>query len=495
MSNALSARSPRPLSGLLAGLAEVVDDVAVHGLALDSRQVREGDLFVALGGTRAHGGAYVDDAVAAGAVAVASDAPLEARWPVPVIVIPGLDQQVGEIAARFYDHPSAELRVVGVTGTNGKTSCTHLLAQALSEPGTPCGLIGTLGNGLYGALAPSTHTTPDAISLQRMLAVMKARGAGYAVMEVSSHGLDQGRVNGVAFEAALLTNLSRDHLDYHGDMAAYARAKRRLFERPGLAWAVLNLDDELGRELVHSLPAGVRALGYSLEGRNESGVDCLVAGELRTDVAGLSFEVSGPWGKGRVDSPLLGRFNGANLLGVLGVLLALDIPFDEALDRLAGLRAPAGRMERFGGAGQPAVVVDYAHTPDALEQVLATLAEHCRGALWCVFGCGGDRDRGKRPAMAAAAERLADHLVITDDNPRHEDPEAIVHDILAGLRQPHKARVQRDRAAAIAEAVHGAAGDDVVLVAGKGHEDYQLVGDERRYFSDRETVETLLEAA
>ncbi len=492
-----AARSPdMSLCGLLAGFAAVdaANDCHVSGLALDSRRVQAGDLFFACRGSRSHGNAFVADAIRAGAVAVAveaGDAAAVADAGVPVVAVDQLAEKVGPIAARFFGDPSTHLKMIGVTGTNGKTSCSQFLAQALHSNAAPCGVIGTIGSGLCGDLLPSSHTTPDAIALQALLARMHDLGARHVVMEVSSHGLEQKRVSGVAFDVALLTNLSRDHLDYHGDMAAYALAKRRLFESPGLRWAVLNLDDALGRVLFDTLPASLPRIGYTLAGAPTVGQ--VVQGvALNLHGGGLEMMVRSPWGEGRLQSTLLGRFNAANLLGTLAALLALEVPLDVALARLAAVQAPAGRMERFGGDDQPLVVVDYAHTPDALEQVLETLREHCRGTLWCVFGCGGDRDRGKRPQMAEVAERIADRVVVTDDNPRHEDPARITADILAGMARPSDHCVERDRAAAITGAIAEAGAGDVVLVAGKGHEDYQIIGDERRHFSDREVVAAAL---
>ena len=351
------------------------------------------------------------------------------------------------------------------------------------------GLIGTLGAGRPGALAPSGFTTPDVIEVHRTLAGLRDSGARWAAMEVSSHALDQRRVAGVRFRAAAFTNLSRDHLDYHGTLDAYGEAKARLFQVPGLGLAVINAGDAFGRSLISRIPAAVDlvtvgpvetpalARGRRLSLRN-----------VEARPHGLSLELGGSWGPLRMESPLLGRFNADNLTLALGVLLALGVPADEAVQGLGGVSAPPGRMESFGGDGRPLVVVDYAHTPDALAKALAAARVHCRGRLWCVFGCGGDRDPGKRPEMARHAEALADRLVVTDDNPRGEDPARIVAGILAGFEHPGRARVEHDRRAAIRLAVRQAARADVVLVAGKGHEDYQIVGEERRSFSDRAEV-------
>ena len=503
-------RSQAPLlSQLLHGLARVApsQDVAVQGLALDSRQVRPGVLFLAVAGRQRHGVDFVTAAIAAGAAAIAwepteaiteDSGPLRAA-PVPVIAVAQLGRRVGDIAARFYGHPSHDLFVVGVTGTDGKTSCAHFLAQALHTAGDPCGAIGTLGYGLYGALRPGLHTTPDALTLQRELAALRDTGARAVAIEVSSHGLDQGRVTDVAFDVAVLTNLSRDHLDYHGDEAAYAAAKRRLFCMPDLGAAVLNLDDAFGRTLYAELPAALPLVVYALGREAVTDLDrpntrWLVATDIVAGTAGLSIDIDGSWGVGHLDVALLGRFNAGNLLAVLAVLLIRGVSFSAALARLARVQTVTGRMEPFGGGtSRPLVVVDYAHTPRALEQVLQALREHCSGSLWCVVGAGGERDTGKRPLMGAIAERLADYVVLTDDNPRHEDATQIVMDILAGMQDPDAVYVQRDRATAIAQAITNSDPGDVVLIAGKGHEDYQQVGDRRLPFSDRDTVRALLQ--
>ncbi|MBU6421950.1 MAG: UDP-N-acetylmuramoyl-L-alanyl-D-glutamate--2,6-diaminopimelate ligase, partial [Gammaproteobacteria bacterium] len=403
-----------------------------------------------------------------------------------------LAQRAGPIAARFYAEPSAAQRVVAVTGTNGKTSVSLISAQTLSELGKPCGLLGTLGCGVYGQLEPAANTTPDAVSLQAWLARFRDARVQHVSMEASSHALDQGRMNGVHVAVAVFTNLTRDHLDYHGSMGTYGAAKRRLFEMPGLRHAVINLDDAFGRELANSLPAGIALTGYTLEGRRAERGQTLQATCLSLGADGTQFEVSGAAGSGRVSTRLLGRFNVQNLLAVLGVLQALDLPFAEALAALSRARTVPGRMECFGGNRRPLVVVDYAHTPDALEKALVAARAHCSGQLWCIFGCGGERDRGKRPQMGALAEKLADHVIITDDNPRHEDGDVIVAEILAGVTDRQRVQVQRDRARALAAAVQAARKGDVILVAGKGHENYQVVGDRNIEYSDRDTVQQLL---
>ncbi|MDG4549671.1 MAG: UDP-N-acetylmuramoyl-L-alanyl-D-glutamate--2,6-diaminopimelate ligase [Candidatus Contendobacter sp.] len=493
------SRAPRmTLGDLLAGFVAVPAELAeqpVGGLAADSGSVRPGDLFFALRGGRRHGLEFLDMARAAGARAVLWEPPYEGSLPgadtaASLLAVPELRQKMGRIASRFYGEPSQRLSVVGITGTDGKTSCAHFIAQALGAADAgPCGILGTLGAGVYGATESSPYTTPDALAVQRWLAGLVAAGRRYAAMEVSSHALDQGRVNGVGFTVAVLTQLSRDHLDYHGTLEAYAAAKRRLFFDCRPVWAVLNLDDAFGRAIAADRDHPSRIVGYGLGERPER-LERFVWGEkLELSPTGLRLRVRSSWGDGALEAGLLGRFNAHNLLATLATLLALELPLTEALARLAQTVTAPGRMERLGGGpGEPLVVVDYAHTPHALEQALTALREHGGGRLWCVFGCGGDRDPGKRPLMGAAAERLADRIIVTDDNPRTEHPERIVAGILAGMRRPAAARIVQDRRAAILGALAEAETDDLVLIAGKGHEDYQIVGTERLPFSDRAVV-------
>ena len=501
------------LSELLRGIARVdaADERTVSGLCLDSRRVAHGDLFMACPGHRHGGHGFITEALDRGAAAVIHDSRLgeaelseartaAARHSAPLIAVADLNLQLGEIAARFYRRPSEDLIVVGITGTNGKTSCSHFLAQTLSRDGVPCGVIGTLGYGVYGRLAPAPLTTPDAVTIQTIMADLRAAGCRYVVLEASSHGLAQGRLNGVAFDAAMFTNLTRDHLDYHRGMDDYGAAKAKLFHSPGLRYAVINADDAYGRELLKRLPDGVRTFAYHLMEDDtgtdaaRDGIELICGSRLRLERRGLTMHVRTPWGEGELKAPLIGRFNAVNVLGVLSTLLALGLSLDTALQRLAEVRTVPGRMETFGaGRGQPLVVVDYAHTPDALEQVLTALRAHGDGELWCVFGCGGDRDPGKRPQMGAIAERCADRVIVTDDNPRTEISSAITDAILSGMAAPDKAKVISDRAAAIVYAIGHAGARGVVLVAGKGHEEYQIVGTERRPFSDRQQVRDVLE--
>jgi UDP-N-acetylmuramoyl-L-alanyl-D-glutamate--2,6-diaminopimelate ligase len=493
------------LGGLLQDFCgpAVRNDVQVTGLALDSRKVQAGDLFLAVAGTRTHGLQHARQAIALGAAAVAWEpvagngalAEVAALLPAPVVAVPGLGQVVGLVADRFYGHPSRGLFMIGVTGTDGKTSSSHFIAQALNSADRRCGLIGTLGNGLYGELSTAGNTTPDALSMQQLLLSMQQQGARCVVSEVSSHAMDQGRVRGVTFDLAVLTNLSRDHLDYHGTVEAYADAKRKLFHTDGLRYAVINADDAFGSALLDAIPPGVAPVAYRLENepfRTRYPAQWVLGRNLRSTMHGMQFDVITPWGSGLLRCGLLGRFNASNLLAALASLCVTGLPFDEVLQRLSRTRTVAGRMERFDlGAGHPLAVVDYAHTAGALEAVLKSLRAHCSGKLWCVFGAGGDRDRGKRPLMGAAVERHADHLVLTDDNPRSEDPQQIAADICSGIRQPGRVHIEHDRAHAIAHALRSATQGDIVLIAGKGHETVQQIGNRSLPFSDRERVQAL----
>ena len=482
--------------------------VQVNGLATDTRALERGDVFLAWPGSRDDGRRHVDAALAAGAAAVLWERE-GFEWPagdvVPNLPVADLRNLAGHLAHEVYGRPSEKLWTIGVTGTNGKTSCSQWLAQACTDSGARTAVIGTLGIGFPGELGTARfgsapNTTPDPAVLHRALAQLLAAGGQGVTMEVSSIGLDQGRVNGVAFGAALFTNLSRDHLDYHGDMENYARAKQRLFHAPGLRHAIVNLDDVQGVQIARMLAGGtVNRAGYSShEGVALcAGLECWIeAHDIDLTASGMRFTVRSSWGEAQLKTSLLGRFNLSNLLGVLGTMLVSGVPFERATAALGHLQPVVGRMQRFGGERadgmrRPLAVVDYAHTPDALEQTLVALKEVSRasgGKLVCLFGCGGERDRGKRALMGAVAARHADRIVLTSDNPRGEDPRVILGDIESGLGQAYgqdaSPLVEPDRAAAIRAAVLGAAAGDVVLIAGKGHEDYQEVGGVKRPFSD-----------
>ena len=460
-------------------------------LANDSRRVARGDVFLAYPGEHSDGRSYIDAAVRAGAAAVLYES-CGYHWAdcadVPGIAVRGLRSLAGELASAVHGDPSHELQVAGVTGTNGKTSCSQWIASALTRLGRKAAVIGTLGFGVPGRLAPLGNTTPDGLSLHAMLRQYRSDGVEAVAMEVSSHGLVQDRLAGMRFDVALFTNLTRDHLDYHGDMEAYGEAKARLFDWPGLRCAVINIDDEFGRRLVTRLAGrSTGVITYGLSGGT------IAAHRLDLTRFGLELEIRTPWGGGRVASPLMGAYNATNLLGVLGVLLAVDVPFDAALSAMSELQPVEGRMQTIGGEGRPLVVVDYAHTPDALEQALRALRAHVGGnRLWCVFGCGGDRDPGKRPQMGNIAARLADVAIVTSDNPRTEAADAIIAQIVAGADRELTTLV--DRAVAIEFAIAHADAGDVVLIAGKGHERYQEIGRERKPFSDVDVARRCLDA-
>ena len=470
-------------------------DVSVTRLQTDSRLVQPGDTFIAYPGGQVDGRQFIAQAIANGANAVIWEAhgfSWDVEWNVPNLAVRDLRHHAGEIADHVYRRPSQKLWTVGVTGTNGKTSCSHWIAQALGALGRKAALVGTLGNGFPGDLQPTSNTTPDAVRLHGLLAEYLRQGAQAVVMEVSSHALAQGRVNGVKYDVALLTNLSRDHLDYHGDMQQYAMAKRRLFDWAQLKYAVLNLDDTFGNELAAQLQdREVEIIGYgltetALEFAERLGVRMVYGGELKMDGSGVQMQLHTSWGGAALRSSLIGRFNASNLLGTLAVLLAGGIALQDAVAQLERLQAVSGRMQSFGGGDRPTVVVDYAHTPDALEKVLQALREvntECGGQLICVFGCGGDRDRGKRPMMGNVAARLTDLCIVTSDNPRSEEPAEIIAAIVAGMERENY-QIIEDREQAILHAIGHAHVRDTVLVAGKGHEACQEIRGVKRPFSD-----------
>lgn len=469
--------------------------VPVTRLATDSRAVQRGDTFVAYPGERLDGRQFIAQAIAQGANAVIWETRnfvWEAAWQVPNLGVADLRHQAGWLADAVYGAPSGKLWMVGVTGTNGKTSTSHWIAHALNDAGRKCALIGTLGNGFARTLQASANTTPDAIRVHGLLAGYLRDGARAVAMEVSSHALAQGRVNGVRFDVAMLTNLSRDHLDYHGDMQSYAAAKRKLFDWQALKHAVLNLDDAFGAELAVQLQdAEVEVIGYGLSDAalqlaERLGIRMVYGSLVEMNGQGLRLAIHSSWGAAELRSELVGRFNAANLLGALAVLLVSGIGLSDALKSLSKVQPVAGRMQRLGGAQQPTVIVDYAHTPDALEKVLLALREvgiSTGGKLICVFGCGGDRDRGKRAMMGRVAEKFSDHCIVTSDNPRSEDPHDIIAQVVGGMSgKDHE--IIADRALAIRRAVGGSRQCDTILVAGKGHEDYQEIGGVKHPFSD-----------
>jgi UDP-N-acetylmuramoyl-L-alanyl-D-glutamate--2,6-diaminopimelate ligase len=498
------------LAQLTAGLLDAPASLEVSDVTLDSRAATAGALFLACRGRGHHGAEFAAEAVARGARAVLYEpfpgapeliaAGLKASGvgarEVFVAPVPHLSRHVGSIADRFFGQPSQALTVAGITGTNGKTTCAWLLAQALTRSGRRAAYLGTLGFGFTDALAATEHTTADAVTVHRRLAAMRDLGAEAASMEVSSHALDQDRVGGVRFHTAAFTNLTRDHLDYHGTMTSYAEAKTRLFTWPGLAVRVINADDALGARLAGQ-PSSARLIITTRTGNARAPTpDARVVRAVRVEAAvrGLSLDVQSSWGAAKLDVPLIGEFNADNALTVLAVLLAWDIPLADAVSALESCRAAPGRMEAFGGQdGAPLAIVDYAHTPDALAKALRAARRHCRGRLRVVFGCGGDRDPGKRPMMGEIAAELADESVVTDDNPRSEPPQRIVQQILTGIRGGAAVSVEHDRARAIRTTLERSGSEDVVLIAGKGHEEYQIYGSERRPFSDQRVARAALE--
>ncbi len=485
------------LKDLLNGLGSISDqdDGPITGLALDSRAVVSGDAFIALAGAKQHGLAHVEQAINNGACAVIFDPAGDGRQLadtlkssvstlVPMIAVESLSLKLGKLAARFYGNPSRSMAVIGITGTNGKTSCSQFLSQMLDD----CGIIGTLGWGEWGKLNKTLNTTPDALAVQRILAELLKNKKHTVAMEVSSHGLEQGRVNGVAFKGAVFTNISRDHLDYHGTMDAYVQAKLALLKTPGLAFAVVNLDDSYSEQIIAAVPESVQRWQFSVKGRAANSGECINAENIRHKTDGIEFDLR--WRNNelkRVKVPLFGDFNVENVLAVLTVMLAMGVSLPEAAKKLTGIQPVDGRMERYGGKTDPLIFVDYAHTPDALDKVLSSMRKHCKQALWVVFGCGGNRDTGKRPQMGKIAEQWADHVVITDDNPRYENGLDIVNDILAGCRSA-KVEVMQNREQAIQKVITQATANDCVVIAGKGHEQYQEINGVQLPFSDRQVV-------
>ncbi len=463
----------------------------IDRIVSDSRRATPGAAFFAYPGETADGRRHIPDALSLGASAVIWESEgfaWDAAWAVPNVGVQGLKLQAGELAHQFYGQPSDSLWMCGVTGTNGKTSCTQWIAAALSGRGEECGVIGTIGARLRGHAVDLGNTTPDTLELHRLLAEFLQEGASAVAMEVSSHGLVQGRVNGVRFDCALFTNLTHDHLDFHGTMEAYAAAKAQLFEFASLKSAVLNLDDPVGVRLAQRMAErGVPVTGYSLspQGAIAGVTQFISARDLRIGPNETEVALTTSWGDRTATLQQLGRFNVSNILGVLGCLLAKGLDFDSALAAIATLPDVPGRMQRIGGGKRPLAVVDYAHTPDALEKVLQALrpvADAGKGRLIAVFGAGGNRDATKRPRMGEVASRLADRVVITSDNPRNEEPGTIIEAIRAGVSVEHDS--EPDRAKAIASAIRGAKAGDVVLIAGKGHETYQEIAGRKLPFSD-----------
>ena len=497
---------PTTLFELSKGLLEIpycdYMDSKITGIQLDSRLVNTGDLFIACFGRSHDARNFIDQAIRKGCGAVLAEFTsgmnrLEVRANVPIIGVENLSKKVSEIASRFYHHPSSQLKVIGITGTNGKTSCSKFIATALQKLGYRCGMMGTLGCGVPDALEKTLLTTPDAVLAQRQLAQMVSKNCEHVAMEVSSVGLDQKRVEAIRFDTAVFTNLTRDHLDYHKTMSEYAESKRKLFQWPGLKSAVLNLDDEFSLSLINSIRKEVEIFTYSVSNRNAS----VYSESLTFSKSGYSALVNTPFGCKKLSGELLGRFNFSNVLAVIATIISLmarensgRLDLAKIIDSISSLSSADGRMEIVNSPNEITTIVDYAHTPDSLKNALETLKCHSKGEIWCVFGCGGNRDEGKRPIMGEIAELFADHIVITDDNPRNEPGDRIVSQILSGIQTHHNVSIIRNRAKAISHVIASASPADLILIAGKGHETYQEISGRRVIFSDKAHAKSALKA-
>lgn len=489
---------------LIKGLVVINDadklllQAVVTGVQMDSRLLEKGDLFLACFGRRYDARNYIDEAISLGCSAVFSESGgdwegIEMRGQVPVVAIDNLSAKISEIAGRFYKYPSRKLSVIGITGTNGKTSCSQFIAQSLSSLGYRCGVMGTLGYGLYGETKNTQLTTPDAVFTQKAFAEMVNANIDLVAMEVSSVGLHQKRVQSVQFDSAIFTNLSRDHLDYHESMYAYGENKKKLFAMPGLSAAIVNLDDPFALSVINNISPDVEIFTYSINNRTAT----VYAESVELTRSGFTATIVSPLGKGQITGKIIGHFNFSNVLAVVASLLNFlskenGTSMEVVCEAISALRQVNGRMEIIGESAEITAVVDYAHSPEGLRSALTALRDHFKGEIWCVFGCGGNRDKGKRPLMGEIAEDFCDQLIITDDNPRNEEGDEIVEHILSGIDKPDKVCVIRDRAAAISHAVSNANAGDVVLVAGKGHETYQDIAGSRNIFSDAKQLRLAL---
>ncbi|MCG8414080.1 MAG: UDP-N-acetylmuramoyl-L-alanyl-D-glutamate--2,6-diaminopimelate ligase [Pseudomonadales bacterium] len=472
----------------------------VHGIQIDSRQLQKGDLFIACFGRNHDARDYIDDALKAGVSAVLAESGsgwhgIQARNGVPIVAVDNLAAKTSEIAARFYGRPTNALSVIGITGTNGKTSCSQFIAQLFNSFGFRCGVMGTLGYGIFGEIKETQLTTPDAVFTQMALAEMHHEQIEPVAMEVSSVGLHQKRVAAVRFDTAIFTNLTRDHLDYHESMEAYAANKRKLFTMPDLKCAVVNLDDQYALSMINAISSDVEVLTYSTKNK----IATVHAESFALTRRGFEARINTPIGTGTISGQLLGYFNFSNVLAVVaGALTYLprhcELSIETLCEKISELNPVTGRMEIVGEDNDITAVVDYAHTPDGLRSALVALRDHFDGQIWCVFGCGGNRDKGKRPLMGEIAEKFADRLILTDDNPRNEQGDLIIEHILSGMADKTAAMIERDRATAINLAIAQAKHGDVVLIAGKGHETYQEVNGVRQIFSDANQVRLAMKA-
>lgn len=478
----------KPHSKKLNTLIDTDSDCEIRHITNNSREVAQHTLFIAYPGEKSDGRQYIPQAIAQQAAAIIyepGDGFVLPPTTIPCIPVKNIKTKQSEIAARFYDFPSQKIPVIGVTGTNGKTSITHFIAQAMR-----CGVVGTIGYGLLPHLKKSVNTTPDGLQLQKIFAELVDGGAKAIAMEVSSHALVQQRVNDVVFHTAVFTNLTQDHLDFHHTMENYRSAKELLFQQPGLKNAVINIDDEAGEYFAKKYQHAIHVITYSVMNKNAD----IVAERYTPTQHGFDVLVKTPWGRGTFHCPLIGAFNVHNVLAVLGVLGILEMKWDEIIRALSQLNTVTGRMQLFHENNTPTVIVDYAHTPDALEKALQSVRQHCAGKLWCVFGCGGDRDKTKRPVMGKIAEQWSDQVVVTNDNPRNESPEQIARDILQGVEDKNRCMVELDRQKAIEKAIRQADLQDWILVAGKGHETEQIIGNLVLHHNDGEVVRHQLQS-
>lgn len=491
-------------------IPENVLALSINNLQINSNKVQQNDIFIALKGQRVDGYTYIDQAIVNGACLVLHDTESNQQdknvtylkslngQNIPIISIYQLTKQLSAIANFFYESPSEMLTLVGVTGTNGKTTVTQLLAQWIDLLGQKAAVMGTIGNGICGQLIPSANTTMSAVEVQSQLADFAKKKVKFVAMEVSSHGLAEGRVTGISFNSVIFTNLSHDHLDFHGSMMAYALAKRKLFDEAVLTVrkrgiAVINYDDPFGRKWLKTLKNTV-AVSVNTKKINKLSEYANFVGVSRIDYQplGTKIEMVSSWGNAILDSPLIGEFNVSNLLVALAALLSLNYPLTKLMKKTSQLCPVPGRMERFAVSEKPVVIIDYAHTPDALSKALQAARKHCLGKLWVIFGCGGDRDRVKRPMMAKAAEKFADRIMLTDDNPRTENGLQIMADILQGFTEKKELFIEPVRDKAIKKVIFLANPEDTILIAGKGHEDYQIIGTTKYDYSDRNVVASLL---
>ncbi len=489
----------KSLGELFSDSALADTDLYVSGVAIDSRKVKSGDLFLAYKGTQANGIDYIKDAVQAGAIAIAVDEDEEINVKsisIKIIKVANLRKQAGFIISRFYDEPSKSIQLIGVTGTNGKTTVSYMIAYALYALGKQSAVIGTLGYGQFCQLEASTSTTPDPVKLHSLFSSWRG-SVDFVAMEVSSHALDQGRVTGAEFDIAVFTNLTHDHLDYHKTIEDYAEAKFQLFESPELKHAIVNIDDSYGAQLIESLASNLNIIAYSarqnLSELNNKDVSIVYCKEIKTHQLNTTISIESSWGPAVIQTSLLGEFNVENILAAFATLCVSGFQVEQIAETLSGFTGIPGRMEYFSAEEKPLLVIDYAHTPDALEKALIALRSYCSGKLYCVFGCGGDRDVAKRSQMGSISERLSDQIVLTNDNPRSETPEQIVMNILEGIKDKSNVIIKYDRSDAITNTFLNANKNDVILIAGKGHETTQQIGSSLLPFSDRELARRLTE--